>query len=589
MESRSSSRFGQLLKQLRARHDLTQDALAELAGCAVYTIRTYEMGTRRPSREMAEQLVRVLHLEGEAQARFLQLARAPRDTADALAAPEATPALSLPVRPTSLPVPLTSLVGRTAELATVGDLLRDPACRLLTILGPGGSGKTRLALEVARNLARDTAEAVIWVELAPITAVTQLPAAIAAALGAPPADATNPLASLREVLRSRQVLLVLDNLEQLLNGAMLLADLLREAPDVRILATSRERLHIASEWVYELDGLSLPPDGPAGARADAVQLFLVRARQVDHTFALNPENLPTVARICRLLGGSPLGIELAAAWVRLLPWEVIADEIEHNLDFLTHRGRDIPKRHRSLRSVFTYSWELLAPAERAALARLSVLRGTWDLETARIVAGAEPATLAALADAALVRRAASDAAGRFTLHELVRQYAAEQLDADPIASAATVARHAAHFAERLRGLVRELQSGAQPLALARLSPDLDDVWGAWSWAVQQRNVAALLEMARGIVTLCEDLGRLADGQRLLGEAVATLEGDGQCSRETLGELRSWYGYFLGRCGRAATAEAQLHDALATLPPEAQGARSCSGALGPTRLSTRAIR
>jgi len=563
--------FGRLLKRLRAGLDLTQDALAERAGCAVYTIRTYEMGTRRPSREMAEHLAGVLGLDGAARAEFLQLARSPLGLAAPapLPAPDPTalPGQGAPRAP--LPAPLTPLIGRAAELAEVAARLRDPACRLLTILGPGGGGKTRLALEVARALAREERREVLWVELAPLASAAQLPTALADAAGAA-AGAADPAAALLTALRPREALLVLDNLEHLLDGADLLAAILCQAPGVRILATSRERLNMLGEWVYELGGLALPPPGPAGARADAAQLFLARAQQADRGFALDPTNLPAVAQICRLLGGSPLGIELAAAWVRLLPPDAIAAEVARSLDFLTHRGPDLPPRHRSLRAVFDHSWGRLAPTERAALARLTVLHGSWDLEAARALASADLDTLATLADAALVRRVSPGAGARFALHELVRQYAAEQLPADE--AAATAARHAAHFASRLRRLVAALQSGEQPAALARLSPDLDDVWSAWGWAAGRGDAALLREMARGVVTLCEDLGRLADGERLLGEAVAALVQGGRPDPATLGELQSWHGYFLGRCGSPVAAEARLREALAALPPDAQGAR-----------------
>ena len=586
MSSPQPEAFGSWLKRLRAQHDLTQDALAEQVGCAVYTIRTYEMGTRRPARPMAERLADVLQLPAEDRAAFLRAARAPLGAAMQPArarSPEADvaderPPGRAPRQPARIPAPLTALVGRATELADLDARLRDPACRLLTLLGPGGVGKTRLALQLAANLARDPAfdHEVVWVELAALPTADYLPAAVCEALGAPVSGAIAPDAQLLATLGERRVLLILDNFEHLLDASPLLSTILRSCVEVRILVTSRERVRVQGAAVYELQGLALPPaDAPATAGSAAALLFLERARQVDHRFALNAENAVAVARICRLLAGMPLGIELAATWVRFLPCAEIAREIEGSLDFLVLEHDGVPPRQQSLRAVFDHSWQLLAPLERQALARLSVLRGSWNREAAVAVAGATMPLLAALIDASLAHRVSSGSDGRYALHELVRQYAAEQLQADSHAYTTTVARHAAFFATRLHDQAPALQSQQQAEALEHLRPDLDNVWQAWEWAVEQPDPATLHQMARGVVTLCEDLGSLQDGARRFGAAEAALAGVGARDSATTtahGEMLMHHGYFLGRCGRPVEGERRLQAALTLLPEQSAAAR-----------------
>lgn len=201
------------------------------------------------------------------------------------------------------------------------------------------------------------------------------------------------------------------------------------------------------------------------------------------------------------------------------------------------------------------------------LARLSLLRGAWDRAAARAIAQATAPILAALADTALVRRVAAGGETRYMLHELVRQYAGEQLESNPAEAAAAAARHARWYADRVNSHVGALQSGSQQIALARLSPDLDNIWLAWTWAVRHADGAMLCNMARGIVTICEDLGRLVEGVNLFAKAVAAISAQGPCDPETEGTLRNWHGYFLSRCGQLPAAEQQLQAALAIMPAE----------------------
>ncbi len=390
--------FGQLVKQLRRDCGFTQEDFAEQVGCSVETIGKIERSERRPSKQVAERMAQVLDLTGEDRPAFIRAARLQppatlgklleeqdrRQAEEQRAAPQAafSPGLLVapppaPRGPAPLPLPPTPFVGRAAELAELAGLLADPACRLLTITGPGGMGKTRLAIEAAASSAAAFAQGVAFVPLAALATAEQVVPAIADALGFTfygPADFAGQLLG---YLQDRSLLLLLDNMEHLIddNGATweLLAAIGRQAPKVKLLVTSRERLNLQGEWVFELRGLAPPGEGDAGfADSSAVALFLQTARRSQSGFALVDQDRACVAHICRLVEGMPLAIELAAAWVRVLPCAEIAAEIERTLDFLAASARDIPARHRSLRAVFDH---FLESADRRGARRIPYAGG----------------------------------------------------------------------------------------------------------------------------------------------------------------------------------------------------------------------
>ncbi len=329
-----------------------------------------------------------------------------------------------------LPTDSLPFVGREAELAEVGRLLAEPDCRLLTLVGPGGAGKTRLAIRAARACADSFADGVAYVPLDAQSSAKGLVAAVAEHFR-PGVQSDSPAEMQRQLvasLRRRAVLLVLDNAEHLVPAvAEWLAELLPAAPRVKLLVTSRERLRLPQAWTLEIGGLPYPGPGQAGNPAEfpAVQLFVRAARRVRADFAPAPEDWPVIGRICRLLEGLPLGIELAAPWVRVLSCPEVAAELEGDQGLLASSERGVPERHRSLGTVFEQSWQLLNPRERDLLARLSVFATSFTREAAAQVSGASLADLAALVDKSLLRR---EGAGRYALHALLRQHAAEKVN-----------------------------------------------------------------------------------------------------------------------------------------------------------------
>ena len=306
-----------------------------------------------------------------------------------------------------------------------------------------------------------------------------------------PTAASRRSDQLLDYLSERSTLLVLDNFEHLVEGSGLLSEVIERAPQVELLTTSRERLNVQSEWVFDVEGLGLAENG--NGSASAVRLFVERATQVVPGFALDDAGYSQALRICRLVDGMPLGIELAASWVSVLSCAEIADEIEGNIDFLATSMRDVPERHRSLRAAIDQSWRLLTDEQRSAFSRLSVFRGSFDRSAAVAVTGADLRLLSELVAKSLLRRPDF---GRFELHELLRQYAAEQLAASPGEQADARERHARHYAAML--LERQAALMGPELAVARdeLRGELDNLRAAAEWTLAEDDEHAALRGAR---------------------------------------------------------------------------------------------
>lgn len=392
----------------------------------------------------------------------------------------------------------TFFVGRDNELGEISRLMANPSCRLLTLTGPAGIGKTRLALEVALRQASRFADGFCFVPLQPLHSHEFILSSLAEGLRCPVFPNQDLLAQLLGYLREKSLLLVLDNFEHLLQGVDCLGDIIANAPQVKLLVTSRERLNLAEEWVYDLQGLSYPPDerDTQVEAYGAVQLFLQNARRVRHGFKPAAEQRLAIGRICRLVGGIPLGIELAAAWVRVLSCEVIADEIACSLDILETASESMPPRHRSMRAAIEPTWNRLTVAEQDVFKKLSVFRGNITLEAAQAVTGATRHNLRSLVDKSLLQM---DGNSRYALHELLRQYGEEQLGGSPEDRELALDQHRAYFMRFLGE--RESQIvflGQQKEAIARIGEDLANVRVAWRRTVVQGRFAELINGCEGL-------------------------------------------------------------------------------------------
>jgi predicted ATPase/DNA-binding SARP family transcriptional activator len=469
----------------------------------------------------------------------------------------APPVSGSPVSPASnLPQPLTPFIGREHELAYVTRLLLKPDCRMLTLVGPGGVGKTRLAVQAAEtSRGQDLFPDGVWfIPLETIPSPDHLPAGVAQALGVTIAGKKGPGASLLAYLKGRTALLVIDGFEHLLSrdgnkGVDLLLEILQAAPGVKILITSRERLRCQAEFLLALEGLPCPTPGaeasalgPEQLRAfGAVQLFLERAGRASAGIGATDEPLPCVARICQLVEGLPLGIELAAARLEAdLPaagqCAQIAQEIQEHLEALSAPMCDLPPRQRSIRAVCEDSFGQLARPPQAVFGRLSVFRGSFSAAAARAVAG-EPAgdgdlPLEELVDKSLVRRGAG--AGRYSLHALLRQYAAEKLAQDPLGEAEARARHARFYLEFLQQEGSRLLGPASESALSAIRVEIANVRAAWDLAVQHCWVPELAASLSGLAGYYGLVGLYREGDAVFGSAARRFLSEDPLPRPTDG-------------------------------------------------------
>ena len=555
--------FGEWLQQQRSLRRLTGEEFAKRVGCSVSALRKIEYGTRRPSVQIAELIANCLDVPLEERATFVRVARGELSVNRLHPGSKSVANTYISHQKTNLPIFPTPLIGRECEMEQLCRLLSDSQCRLLTLVGPGGIGKTRLAIETASNMQAVFTAGVYFVSFAAATSTRSIMPMIADAIGFTfhPASHADPKIQLYGYLKEKQVLLLLDNLEQLLiePGIEVFAELLAYAPQVKLLCTSRETLGLKDEWVFEVQGLSVPQSNyvEGTEQNTSVELFLQRARRAYVGFSATSEDFPAIVRICQLVDGNALGIELAAAWVRALTCDEIAREIERGLDILSLSARDIPARHRSMRAVFDHSWKLLTEAEQQVLMRLSAFRGGFSREAAECVAEANLSLLSALIAKSLVQRREQQGYG---LHELVRQYAAAQLQADAMVWAATHARHGRYFLDRLLQAEPALKSDCQAAALAELSAEIDDCRAAWAWAVEQQHLNELTQTAFTLLYYYELRGLLREGEAVFRYTAERLPND----TVARWAMMTNQGYFARRSGRLDEAYALLAESVVQL-------------------------
>ncbi len=459
-----------------------------------------------------------------------------------------------------------SFIGREVELAEVLERLRNPECRMLTLLGPGGVGKTRLALRAAAAVSDELGDAV-FVALDAIASPDEVPLAIAGALGIVLASGSPPGEQIARALSRGRTLLVLDNFEHVMSASAFVVDLLKDQPGVKLLITSRTRLGLEAEWLYQLEGLAFPTstDDPAASDFTAITLFVERAKRVQPRFAPDQEQLHLVARVCEAVGGLPLAIEIAAAWMRALSLEEIVAGVASDLDFLETNAPDKPDRQRSIRRTLDHSWSLLSEVEKSVMRRMSVFRSPVPPDAARFVAGATHPVLGALVDRSLLRLGD----GRYDRHPLLLAYASEKLaeSADELAEAQQL--HATYYLRSLRERVDRAR-GPQPLtALKEIDSEIVEILSAARMARDSGNAKQLISFA---TLLAIDTGYL-NARGYSDEALELLEAAANAATEQgwlvsahdlRGRLGDAYGIHRGDFRRALDA----YQAAATSAREA---------------------
>lgn len=559
-----TSSFGYWVRRRRKALDLTQDELAQHVGCAAVTLRKIEADERRPSMQMARRLAQCLGLSDDEYAAFLAAAAGQQATSrlPRPAGSVAAPGIG------NLPAPVTTLVGRSGEIDAIAGILRLGEARLVTLTGPVGVGKTRLALEVGRRLSGQYRDGVFLVALASVQDPSLVASATATVLGVRESRDCDVARSVANFLAKKQMLLIFDNLEHLLPAAAFLSTLLADGPHLQLMVTSRARLYLYGEYEFAIPPLALPdPSDPMiGADTPAVRLFCDRARAARADFRLTPSLTPAVAEICRRLDGLPLAIELAAARINLFSIQELLKRLERRLPLLCTAGYiggaggTLP-RSQGLASAIAWSYGLLTPAERGIMSRLAVFAGGFSLSTAEEIcafsplappqpSGAQP--LASIAEVVgtlleqslLIRRPdsceshlsaqkeclhcparqlheATNAESRYSMFEIIREFVLEQLQAN--GEMETVQqRHADYFAAWAQQAEPQFYGREQALWLARMEQETDNLRAALNWLLANKQIAAAGAMACALATFWQRHGHYSEGRWRLEGILAQL-------------------------------------------------------------------
>jgi DNA-binding SARP family transcriptional activator/predicted ATPase/Flp pilus assembly protein TadD len=499
--------------------------------------------------------------------------------------------------PHNLPAPLTRFVGRENELIQIADLLNDPDTRLLTLVGPGGVGKTRLALTAARQAGIHFPDGAWFVPLVSVREEPRnglhdrLATAIASTMGVTFSGQDDPRTELLQNLGPKETLLILDSFEHLVSGADFILETLRQAPKITVMVTSRARLNVQAERLVQVTGLPVPPqddaDGPEADSYSSVQLFIDRTEHSVPALALD---LAQVASVCRLVEGMPLAIELASAWVEQMGLVEIVANLQHDVGFLSTTFQDVPERHRRLRAVFESSWQLLSELEQRTLAQLAVFHGDFSRVAAQAVTGAQQTELVGLAHKSLLQHGDPD---RYGLHALVRQFAAEKLALFPTLTE-THERHSAYYLAFVSERADALQGDEPQQAVAEIQTELANVRHAWQWAVDRtgsepnpvRHITALGQCAKGLVQFYSQTGLFREGEQAFRTAADQVQAVTQDDRalsserlamvlQALSRLLAAQGHFLTELGNHTDALAVLQKAGAVFQRAAVALPDCN--------------
>lgn len=519
--------IGKLLRQHRLAAGLTQESLAERAGLSMHGIQKLERGASHPHRDTVERLIAALQLGGSDAALFKTAAQpAPRRRQAHLTAST----VGEPKGP-NLPLRLTSFVGRQRELAELERLFgtRETACRLLTLVGPGGVGKTRLAVELAARMAATTPD-VVLLELEPLVNSEFLLPTVAAALGVHEQPVEPLLDTVRAAIVHRPgLVLLLDNCEHLLEACALLVErLLRSCPDVRVLATSRERLDVPGEVIHQVTGLALPAEGAIGedvTRSEAGQLFMERVHRLAPDLAVDEQGAAALARICRRLDGIPLAIELAATAARGLSLEDLALRLDDRFRLLRDASPTTSPRHQTLRAVMDWSHQLLDADEALLFRRLAVFVGGFGLDALEAVHGPDALSpLLRLIDKSLVVVEWRGRLQRYRLLETIRHYAEEKL-VDSGEAAAMRDRHRDYYLALAEEAIGGLSGPDQVAWLERLETEHDNLRAALAWCQADPQGAENEERLAGALgRFWRDRGYIREGYAWLTHAAARRPG-----------------------------------------------------------------
>jgi predicted ATPase/class 3 adenylate cyclase len=454
------------------------------------------------------------------------------------------PLKTLDTRPNNLPRQLTPFIGREMELTLLKNLLSDVRNRLVTIVAPGGMGKTRLSLEAAEQIYQEEPLGVCFVALDRLNSADFIAQAVAEALPISLATQEDPKSRIISYLRDNPTLLVMDNFEHVLDGATFVQELLEAAPRAQVLATSRVKLNLMGETLFHIEGLAV--DEANLEKNSAIQLFAQSARRTQPGFELNAAVLPAVTRICRMVDGMPLAIVLAAAWSDTLSVDEIAAEIEKSIDILETERRDVPDRQRSVRAVIESSWNQVDASAQGLLQRLTVFRGGFTRAAAEEAAQATLRALSQLVDKALLRR--DPDTGRYSMHELVRQYAEEQLARSAEAERSAHEAHASYFADFMKTRETHLHDQRERAALLEIEADFDNIRVAWTYWTDKQDAGRITGFVSALWHFFEVRGSFAPAIQFFNEAAQRLtanEPDIICARAQLRARQAWFTALIG--------------------------------------------